>query len=124
MTQHPMSIAVIVETETGNFDVEGLYDTLRDIAIGTVWNFITGAFIFKSLLDDQEISKILKDEYYPSHIVINLDPANTSGVLPKGAWDTFFLDVFYDDINKIAKRKGWSGSQLREIEDAKFERDQ
>lgn len=106
---------VFVESQDATFDTVGLFETLKEVAVGKVWNFLTGAYLLKSELGLKELSSLLEDESYPSHIVLAVDPARTEGHLPEPAWDSFFLDIFGDDLEDIGRAKGWNVEHLRQI---------
>lgn len=96
-----------VESNAANFDSEGLFETISGIAEGTVWNFMTGIYVFKSNLGREDISQKLRDEHFPSHIIASIDPSKANGLFPKTAWDSWFFDVFEADIPYIAEEKGF-----------------
>lgn len=107
------SFILFVEALSGQFDSDGLYEAVSGLAVGKVWNFISGAYVFKSLKSSGEISQCLRDEHFPPHVAIEIDPANASGMLPKAAWESWFGDIFLDDLEKIGKAKGWSSDRTK-----------
>ncbi|MCJ1883179.1 hypothetical protein LNY03_29150, partial [Pseudomonas nitroreducens] len=57
----------------------------------------------------------IKAENFDGYIVLNFDPAESDGDLPELAWDSYLLNVFRDDADRLFSRYNLSHDEIKQI---------
>jgi hypothetical protein len=109
---------VSFDVTSEKFDAIKIGEKLKEISQGLVWNFVPGTFVVKSDIEWKKISSdIISIPDLPSFIVIAFDPALVTGNLPPAAWDSWFLDIFSDQVDRTAQLNDWTPSYLSKVKE-------
>ena len=110
------NLAVLFNIAQPDYNPDRISQHLRSLARdGQVWNYMPGVYLFKSEMDSITARKSIKAENFDGYIVLNFDPAESDGDLPELAWDSYLLNVYRDDADRLFSRYNLSHDEIKQI---------
>ena len=103
--------AIFFDISRPSYDPEKAFNYLGSTFNSQVWNFLRGLFVIRSSLLPKQIHKKL-EETEDRYIVFKVDPSALDGKLPERAWDSWFVDVFWDDVDGLCSDLDWPKDAL------------